>query len=211
MIHIKRQILVVDHDLAVCRAIYDGMRDEFTDVCYMTSAVEVLVDYMKQEYSLVILGSQLAMMSDMELLRILRKANHMPILVLADFLSPEDKVELFHAGADACIDKPLNIEVCIAQANALTQRYMESDVEKECSDIIAFGTKLIICPRYRQVVADGKTLSLTKKSLTFFTSSPNPLSKYFLALNYMNKYGMRIVRLEWMRLLRPILNLSEEN
>lgn len=92
MIHIKRQILVVDHDLAVCRAIYDGMRDEFTDVCYMTSAVEVLVDYMKQEYSLVILDSQLAMMSDMELLRILRKANHMPILVLADFLSPEDQV-----------------------------------------------------------------------------------------------------------------------
>ncbi len=175
MIHIKRQILVVDHDLAVCRAIYDGMRDEFTDVCYMTSAVEVLVDYMKQEYSLVILGSQLAMMSDMELLRILRKANHMPILVLADFLSPEDKVELFHAGADACIDKPLNIEVCIAQANALTQRYMESDVEKECSDIIAFGTKLIICPRYRQVVADGKTLSLTKKEfdlLHFFAQSP---------------------------------------
>ena len=132
-------------------------------------------DYMKQEYSLVILDSQLAMMSDMELLRILRKANHMPILVLADFLSPEDKVELFHAGADACIDKPLNIEVCIAQANALTQRYMESDVEKECSDIIAFGTKLIICPRYRQVVADGKTLSLTKKEfdlLHFFAQSP---------------------------------------
>ena len=82
---------------------------------------------------------------------------------------------MFHAGADACIDKPLNIEVCIAQANALTQRYMESDVEKECSDIIAFGTKLIICPRYRQVVADGKTLSLTKKEfdlLHFFAQSP---------------------------------------
>lgn len=165
----------MDHDLAVCQAIYSGMRDEFTDVCYMTSASDALTDYMKQEYSLVILDSQLAMMNDMELLRAIRKVNHIPILVLADFLNSQDKVGLFHAGADACIDKPLNIDVCIAQANALTQRYMESDIEQGYSDVITFGTKLVICPRYRQVIADGNTLSLTKKEfdlLHFFAKSP---------------------------------------
>ena len=165
----------MDHDLAVCQAIYNGIRDEFTDVCYMTSAVETFADCMRQEYSLVILDSRLAMMNDLKLLRTIRKASHTPILVLADFLSPKDKVGLFHAGADACIDKPLNIEVCIAQANALTQRYMESDVGPDCSDVISIGSKLVICPRYRQVIVDGKTLSLTKKEfdlLHFFAKSP---------------------------------------
>ncbi len=165
----------MEHDLTICQAISDRLSDSLTDICCMTSSADILPNYIKQDYCLIILGIQPSDTNDMELLQTIRSIGHAPILVLTPPLSPEEKVTVFHTGADTCIEKPFNVEVCAAQANALIQRYMESDVEQDCSDIITFGTKLIICPRYRQVIVDGNTLPLTKKEfdlLHFFAKSP---------------------------------------
>lgn len=114
VIHIKRQILVVNKDLTAGQAICDSLVDDVTDVCCMTSAMEALADYMKNEYCLVILDVQPANANSMELLRTIRNTKHTPILVLTDPLNSEDTVTLYHAGADACLEKPFNIEVCAA-------------------------------------------------------------------------------------------------
>lgn len=175
VIRIKRQILVVDNDLAVCQAISNSMKDHVTNVCYMTSAVEALACYMQKDYCLVILDVQLAKMNGMELLRTIRNTRYVPILVLSESLSAEEKVALYHAGADAYIEKPLNTDVCIAQANALIQLYVESDTKQRSHGVIIFGTELVISPRYRQVMIDGKSLELTKKEfdlLHCFARSP---------------------------------------
>ncbi len=171
----KRQILVVDRDLAICQALYHSMQDEFTDVCYVTSEDEALISCTKQEYSLVILNAELAMMDSIKLLLAIRSLRRMPIMVIGGSLEAKEKILLFHAGADAYMDAPLDIDICTAQANALIQLYMESATEQNCSDVIIFGTKLVICPRFRQAIANGKALSLTKKEfdlLYFFAKSP---------------------------------------
>lgn len=154
---------MVDKDLTMGQAICDSLLDDVTDTCCMTSAIEALADYMKNEYCLVILDIQSTDTNNIELLRTIRNTKHTPILVLNDSLSPEDTITLFHAGADACLEKPVNIPVCVAQAHALIQLYFDSDSRYENHSAISFGSELIISPRYRQVMVDGKNLDLTRK------------------------------------------------
>lgn len=168
MVHIKRQILVIENDLKVCQAIYDSMQNDLTDVCYMTSAIKALASYMTQDYCLVILDVHLSDVSGIELLRTIRKAKHMPILVLTDFVNTDDKLTLFEAGADACVEGTPNIAVCVAQANALINLYVGAGIHDGPHNLIAFGSELIISPRYRQVIIDGTPLELTKKEFDIF-------------------------------------------
>ena len=100
MIRIKKQILVVDNDLATCQSIREGLRDSLTEVCCITSAVEALTSYMKQDYCLVILDIQLDDIDSMELLKTMRCTNHTPILVLTAPLTSEEIITLLNAGAD---------------------------------------------------------------------------------------------------------------
>lgn len=129
----------------------------------MTSAVEALADYIGQNYSLVILDMQLFDMNSMELLQTMRRAKRTPILVLTCPLCTEEIVGLFCAGADAYLTKPVNINICVAQAKALIQLYQDSDDKGKRHDLVTFGTELMIDPRYRQVFIDGKLFSLTRK------------------------------------------------
>lgn len=173
--HIMRQVLVVDNDSDFCQAICDNMRDSFTEVCCVTSTEEALASYMKQDYHLVVLDIQCADVDVITMLRTMRNAKHTPILVLTVPLTPEGILSLFHAGADTYLEKPLNVDVCIAQANALIKRYIDAEINHEHYKPVVYGTELIISPRYRQVMIHGKFLSLTKKEfdlLHYFASHP---------------------------------------
>ena len=163
MIHIKRQILVVDNDLATCQAMQSRLQDDITEVCCMSSPVEALASYIQQDYCLVILGAQISGGDSVEILRAMRSSKHTPILLLTDPLCPEKIVEFLHAGADTCLEKPLNIEVCAAQANALVKRYIEEGINHGQHKPITHGSEFMISPRYRQVMIDGKPLTLTRK------------------------------------------------
>lgn len=163
---------MVDKDLTVGQAICDSLVDDVTDACCMTSVMEALADYMKNEYCLVILDVQPADTNSMELLRTIRNTKHTPILVLTDPLNAEDIVTLFHAGADACLEKSVDIPICVAQARALIRLYFDGDNRHERHSTISFGSELIISPRYRQVMVDGKNLELTRKELICSTALP---------------------------------------
>lgn len=158
-----RQILIVDSDSTVYQAICDRMRDSFMEVYRMTSMSEALASYMEQDYHLVIFDIQCVTMDVIEVLQIMRTAKHTPILALTVPLTPKEIISLFHAGADTYLEKPLNIEVCIAQANALIQRYVDAEINYEHYKTIVYGSELIISPRYRQVMINGKFLKLTRK------------------------------------------------
>lgn len=175
MVHIKRQVLALIADSTIRHAIYDRMQNEHIAVCCLTSPVVALANYIKQDYCLVMLDCQFAMANGMELLRTIQNTKHVPILIFTASLSPKEKVALFHAGADACVEKPLDIDVCVAQAKALIQLYTETNTYPRNYDIISFGSELVISPRFRQVFVEGKALVLTKKEfdlLHFFAKAP---------------------------------------
>ena len=129
----------------------------------MTSSAEALASYLEENYCLVILDVQLSDTDSVGMLRAMHSAKHTPNLVLTDPLYPQEIVELLHAGADTCMENPLNMEVCAAQANALIKLYVEADINHNQHKPVVHGSELLISPRYRQVMVDGRHLALTKK------------------------------------------------
>lgn len=150
-------------DLAICQAIYNKLKSDIVDVCYKTSIVDALVSYMDQEFCLIILDIKLSDINSIELLQTIQNTKPVPILALTESLGPEEKMILYCSGAVACIEKSLGAEICIAQASALLQLYSNANINHKHQDAIVHGTELIIIPRYRQVVVDGKQLDLTRK------------------------------------------------
>jgi len=148
--------------MSVCHSIKERMENDSTDVCCTNSPSKALDSFMKQEHCLVIMDFQLPEMKGLDVLHIMREAKHTPILVITPHINSEEKVALFQAGANAYIEKPVDITVCVAQAARLIELYESSnDRAKECYPL-TFGTELIINPLYRQVIADGMALELTR-------------------------------------------------
>ena len=54
---VKKQVLVVDDDLNICREIKDALQDETTDVQYTLPAEKILPEYMRQPFCIVIYDS----------------------------------------------------------------------------------------------------------------------------------------------------------
>lgn len=125
------------------------MQDNLTEVCCITSAVEALTSYMKQNYCLVILNMQFTGMDSMEMLQTMRHIKHTPILVLTAPLNAKEIVDILHTGADTYLEKPLSMEICVAQAKALMRLYLNADMNHNHYRPIIRGQKLIISPRYR--------------------------------------------------------------
>ena len=82
----RKQILLIDDDLPLCRQLGDALQDDTTEVRYFIDTAEALDSFMRQRYCLVIMDSTMEDMDGRELLRTMRQAKAAPILVLTDTL-----------------------------------------------------------------------------------------------------------------------------
>ena len=78
------------------------------------------------------------------------------------------------AGASACLTKPIDLQECAAQVNALLNLYFATS-EKRAIHTIAYGTEFVIDPEFRTVFLKGKSVDLSRKEfdLLFFLASHN--------------------------------------
>jgi len=162
-IQMKKQVLIVSENLAVCQAFKERLQDDHTDVSYALSAIKAMDIFIKNLCCLAIIDIHPSNKDNTEIIRVMRNTKHIPILALTPTMKTEEKIALFHAGADVCLDKTTDMKVCVAQANALIKIFLESNLDQQKIDLIAFGTELIINPRYRQAIVDGEPLVLTRK------------------------------------------------
>lgn len=168
----KDPILIVSDDPTLCQSIRDRMRNNCIEVTYSVPTMELLDMCIVRQYCLIILDISLEIMDRIGFLQTMRSLLHSPILVVDQELSSEKRVALFQAGADACIEKPVDLDVCVAQARSLLQLYKGS--KGHCRPL-TFGSELIISRCHRQVLVEGKPLQLTRKEfdlLHCLASSP---------------------------------------
>lgn len=158
----KKRILVMGGDLSVCRSIREAMQDNDTDVCYTMPVAEARDTFTAYDYCLVIVNLCLPEVDGTKILHVIRQTKTMPILVLAEQLTEPEKLTLFQMGANAVLEKPIDMSVCVAQANSLIRLYMEQTGKRPYHPLI-FGTELMIDPAYRQVIVNGEQLALTRK------------------------------------------------
>ena len=140
----RKQILLIDDDLPLCRQLRDALQDDTTEVRYFIDTAEALDSFMRHRYCLVIMDPALEDMDGRELLRTMRQAKAVPILVLTNTLSLEDEVAILPSGATVCAQKPIDLHRCVAQSNALIRLYMESEHPEKQYYTLTFGTDLIL-------------------------------------------------------------------
>lgn len=92
---------------------------------------------------------QLPGMDKLEMVRILRIMKHIPIIAVGDHLEDGELIDLYNSGTDVYIEKPINTRIFAAQANALIDLYFRSNEESRKRATLAFGSSLVISPRYR--------------------------------------------------------------
>lgn len=149
-------------DPKISQSLQVRLENQASEVDCTVLLSEALECAIKNHYCLIIIDLQMSHIDNAELVRILRVTKHTPILALTDVLEIHEKIALFHAGVSAFLEKPLDVELCIAQANALIKLYLKSDKELGKSIPITFGSSLVIAPRYRKVLLQGTPIELTR-------------------------------------------------
>ena len=175
---IEKRILIIGDDLTFLQPAKIFMTNSSTDVSYAISEKEALNYLLSSEYCLVIICITLSVDSNIELLRFVRETYLMPIIVITPKLRAAEKVALFHAGANACLERPVDAALCVAQARSLIQLYLDAKFSDKKIHPLVFGTELIINPIYHHVIIDGESLELTRTEfdlLYYMAEHPNQI------------------------------------
>lgn len=99
----------------------------------------------------------------MELLKLIRRIKPIPILVLSSKPGSEERIAALRAGAHGYMEKPYELDECLAHAQSLMELYAQLHTSEGRCYTLAFGMDLIIDPVRRQVALKGEPLNLTRK------------------------------------------------
>lgn len=169
----KEKILVISGNPAIYDLIQRSIQKYSVDIFYTRDSIEKHSQIIKNGYCLTIIDIKDGVTSDLDFLRMIRNTSYTPILVLTDKLTPVKHVELLRVGADVYIEKPINLDICMAQINALTRLCRNARINDEGTLVPDNG--FVINPCHRRVYIDGKPLALTRKEfdmLLFFARHP---------------------------------------
>lgn len=120
----KRQFLILTDDFNVSQPIQAYFENAQTAEIYCASSLAQAINLvMERVYCLLIIDLQLPSIDRLELIRIFHTVKHIPILALTEPLDADKKIELFRVGVNAFLEKPINADICFAQAEALAELF----------------------------------------------------------------------------------------
>lgn len=151
-------ILIIDADVELCtrlrgfltarglsaEAVHDGRRGQAWAF--------------GRSYDLILLDSALPDWAGLELLRIVRRRSHIPIVMLTSRFSQSDRVAALDSGADDTIAKPFELEELTARIRALLRRAQRPSLGSS-SVLEVNGVRLV--PGTREVSCDGRQVETT--------------------------------------------------
>ncbi len=173
---IKRQILVISSDQAFYGPIQSELENDTTEIQCAASLSEALSYITSAEYCLILIDMQVSDMDKIEMIRILRITRHLPIIAVSIPLESNEIITLYRAGITSFVEKPMDIEICVAQADALIRLYLQTEEESKSRATVALGSSLVVSPYHRQVLVDGTPIELTRKEfdlLHYFAQHPH--------------------------------------
>lgn len=159
----KKKVLIIDKDFNVCREIKYALQNEVTDAYYALSVHDGIEQLTRHHFCLVIMDIVLSETDGIELLKMIREIKPIPILVLSSNPDNAGRIAAFKAGAHGYLEKPYELEECLAQAQSLMELYAKLYTSESRYYTLAFGKDLIIDPTRYQATLKGESLNLTRK------------------------------------------------
>lgn len=139
---VKKSVLVIDDNIEVCREIKYLLQNETTEVYYALSVRDGINQLTKRLFCLVIMDILLSEADGIDLLKLIRQIKSIPILVLSSKPGSEDRIAALKAGAHGYVEKPYNLEECLAHAQSLMELYAQLHISESRRYTLAFGMDL---------------------------------------------------------------------
>jgi len=118
------RVLLAEDDVAIARAIRDGLTAAGFQVLVVGDGTRVLPAVMANSFSLLLLDLMLPGLDGVEVCRELRRARYdIPVLMLTARDSLRDRVTGLDAGADDYLVKPFEFPELMARVRALLRRH----------------------------------------------------------------------------------------
>lgn len=174
-----KNILIVNHNIDEANNIKNRLASSTTNTVCAHTIEDALESFSVIDFCLVILDASLSASDNHNILKAMRNAKTMPILVLSSHADHTERIHAFNAGAHAYMGRPYTDEECLAQAHTLMQLYVDMHPETKLCYTLAFGNDLVINPEIRKVYLQGRELKMTRKEfdLLFWLAS-NPGKVY---------------------------------
>lgn len=152
------RVLIIHDDPNLCAEIQTALCEATMIVDTVFSPSEAIDLFLRYDYSLVLFDAD----ADRKIINPLRAITSVPILALCGQNDPKERCAILMAGASACLTKPIDLQECVAQVEALLNLYFAKS-EKGAIRTIACGTEFVIDPEFRTVFLRGKSIELPRK------------------------------------------------
>lgn len=165
----KKNILVVDDDREIVRAIALNLESEGYTVFKAYDGMEALDLAMTKDIHLIIIDVMMPRLDGLSAIMKIREKKNLPIIVLSAKSENSDKVIGLSMGADDYITKPFSVRELMARVKAHIRRVAlirQSAGNQE--DRLDFG-RLVIHKESAQATKDGERLELTQREFELLT------------------------------------------
>src|SRR6266481_6779649 len=157
---VKTRLLVVDDDKKLCRLIKDYLEALGYDVVTVQTARQGLEKALAETFDAVILDIMMPEMDGLEVLRKIRAASQVPVLMLTGLGEESDRIVGLEMGADDYLPKTFSTRELLARLRAVMRRTHSASAIRTDEQEIVVGA-LRINPGARAVVLGDEPLVLT--------------------------------------------------
>jgi DNA-binding response OmpR family regulator len=156
------RVLLVDDDVQLCKLLAERLSTEGFTMDTVHDGSRGLERALSTEYALVVLDLMLPGMAGLDVLRRLRKASPVPVLILTARGEDADRIHGLEMGADDYVPKPFNPRELIARVRAILRR--TSRTTASAGPLVAGDLR--IDPAMREVWLEDAPLNLTSVEFT---------------------------------------------
>ena len=164
---VKTRLLVVDDDRKLCRLIRDYLEPLGYEVVAVHTGKQGLEKATAEPFDAVILDIMMPEMDGLEVLRQLRAASHVPVLMLTGLGDESDRIVGLEMGADDYLPKTFSTRELLARLRAVIRRSRittaraaaATAIEKREGAIVVGGLRME--PDTRAVTLNDKAIALT--------------------------------------------------
>ncbi len=159
---LRENILVVDDDREIVRAIAILLEKEGYVVFRACDGLEALEILAREEIRLVIIDVMMPRLDGFSAVMRIRERKNLPIIVLSAKSEDSDKILGLSIGADDYVTKPFNPQELAARVRSHLRRYTAlGDIHAQRRGSLIVNGRLSYSPEERELRADGEPVRLT--------------------------------------------------
>ena len=156
----QARLLVIDDDTKLCRLVKDYLETMGYEVALAHTGPEGLDRALNEEFHAILLDVMLPGLDGFEVLRRLRAASNVPVLMLTGRGDEADRIVGLEMGADDYLPKTFSTRELLARLRAVIRRSVATAAESPSAQI-TFGD-LAIDPSTYIATLSGQALPLTR-------------------------------------------------